>query len=223
MLVPRRGPGVCRRCFNLTEGYAWCWPCVHGGHSLDAFVPISYSVSGGPLHAMLAGYKRCGGPQARAPEVRLGAVLWRYLELHERCLADAASVDRFDLVTTVPSSDRARDARPSAAPGRRSTDRAGERALPPAAAPFRRAVATAAVRRPALRDLPGAPRRFRPAHRRHLDDRRQRPERGRRPEGRRGDRGRSGGDRAISQRGLAGQPHSPPVPAAAVSMAAVRA
>ncbi len=111
MLAPRRGPGVCRRCFNLTEGYAWCWPCLHGGHCLDAFVPISYSVSGGPLHAMLAGYKRTCGPRARAFEVRLAAVLWRYLELHERCIADAASVERFDLVTTVPSSDRERDSR----------------------------------------------------------------------------------------------------------------
>jgi predicted amidophosphoribosyltransferase len=111
MLAPRRGPGVCRRCFNLTEGYDWCWPCLHGGHCLDAVVPISYSVSGEPLHAVLAGYKRTGGPQARAFEIRLAAVLWRYLELHERCIARAASVERFDLVTTVPSSDRERDAR----------------------------------------------------------------------------------------------------------------
>jgi predicted amidophosphoribosyltransferase len=111
MLAPRRGPGVCRRCFNLTEGYDWCWPCVHGGRCLDAVAPISYSVSGGPLHAMLASYKREHGPQARAFEVRLAAVLWRYLELHEQCIAHAASVERFDLVTTVPSSDRQRDAR----------------------------------------------------------------------------------------------------------------
>ena len=110
MLAPRRGPGVCRRCFNLTDGYDWCWPCLHGGHCLDAVVPISYSVSGGPLHAMLAGYKRTCGPQARAFEIRLAAVLSRYLDLHERCIAEAASVERFDLVTTVPSSDRERDA-----------------------------------------------------------------------------------------------------------------
>jgi predicted amidophosphoribosyltransferase len=110
MLAPRRGPGVCRRCFNLTDGYDWCWPCLHGGHCLDAVAPISYSVSGGPLHAMLAGYKRMGGPQARACEIRLAAVLARYLKLHERCIAQAAAVDYFDLVTTVPSSDRERDA-----------------------------------------------------------------------------------------------------------------
>ena len=111
MLAPRRGPGVCRRCFNLTDGYDWCWPCLHGGHWLRAVAPISYSVSGGPLHAMLAGYKRTCGPQARGFEIRLAAVLSRYLDLHERCIAQAASVERFDLVTTVPSSDRERDAR----------------------------------------------------------------------------------------------------------------
>jgi predicted amidophosphoribosyltransferase len=59
---------------------------------------------------MLAGYKRTCGPQARAFEIRLAAVLSRYLDLHERCIAEAASVERFDLVTTVPSSDRERDA-----------------------------------------------------------------------------------------------------------------
>jgi predicted amidophosphoribosyltransferase len=110
MLAPRRGPGVCRRCFNLTDGYDWCWPCLHGGHCLNAVAPISYSVSGGPLHAMLAGYKRSCGPQARAFEIRLAAVLSRYLDLHERCIAQAASVERFDLVTTVPSSNQERDA-----------------------------------------------------------------------------------------------------------------
>jgi predicted amidophosphoribosyltransferase len=109
MFAPRRGPGVCRRCFNLTDGYAWCWSCRQGGHRLDAVVPISYSVSGGPLHTMLAAYKREHGPRARAFEIRLAAVLWRYLELHELCIAHAAAVEHFDLVTTVPSSDRERD------------------------------------------------------------------------------------------------------------------
>lgn len=42
-------------------------------------------------------------------QAELAALLWRYLEGHERCLARAAGVPRFDLVTTVPSSDRERD------------------------------------------------------------------------------------------------------------------
>jgi predicted amidophosphoribosyltransferase len=110
LVGPRAGPGVCRACFNLVDGYERCWACAHGGRWLDAFVPVSYSVSGGPLHAMLAAYKRTRGPEAHAFEIRLAAILWRYLELHEGCIAAAASVRAFDLVTTVPSGARQRDA-----------------------------------------------------------------------------------------------------------------
>jgi predicted amidophosphoribosyltransferase len=39
----------------------------------------------------------------------LAAILWRFLVGHEHCIATAAGADRFDLVTTVPSSDHARD------------------------------------------------------------------------------------------------------------------
>jgi len=54
MVTPRRGPGVCRVCFNLTDGYDRCWACAHAVHWLDVVAPISYSVSGGFLHEMLA-------------------------------------------------------------------------------------------------------------------------------------------------------------------------
>jgi hypothetical protein len=50
-----------------------------------------------------------GGEFARRLTVELGAVLWRFLALHERCIARAADADGFPLVTTVPSSDRSRD------------------------------------------------------------------------------------------------------------------
>lgn len=110
MVTPRRGPGVCRVCFNLTDGYDRCWACAHAVHWLDVVAPISYSVSGGFLHEMLAVYKRERGLQARAFEIRLAAVLSRYLTLHEPCVATVARVARFDLVTTVPSSNRERDA-----------------------------------------------------------------------------------------------------------------
>ena len=39
----------------------------------------------------------------RAPRLGLAAVLWRSLALHERCLATAARVSDFSVVTTVPS------------------------------------------------------------------------------------------------------------------------
>lgn len=35
-------------------------------------------------------------------------MLWRYLAAHERCVASAAGVDRFECVATVPSGDRQR-------------------------------------------------------------------------------------------------------------------
>jgi hypothetical protein len=42
--------------------------------------------------------------------MELAAVLWRFLREHEGCLARNARVDGFDIATTVPSSDPARDA-----------------------------------------------------------------------------------------------------------------
>lgn len=109
LISPQPGPGVCAVCFNLTDGFDRCWACTHGGDGLDAVAPISYSVSGGPLSEMLAAYKRDGGARARLFEIGLAAVLWRYLEHHERCVGHAAAVPHFDIVTTVPSSDRERD------------------------------------------------------------------------------------------------------------------
>ncbi len=111
MLNPRPGPGVCDFCFNLTDGFSRCYACAHGESRLAALAPISYSVSGGQLHHALAGYKRLTGALARRMSVELAAVLWRYLAAHERCVARAAGTDRFAIVATVPSGDRARDAR----------------------------------------------------------------------------------------------------------------
>jgi predicted amidophosphoribosyltransferase len=109
LLGPRPGPSVCSTCFNFTNGYARCYACDHGGGALDAMVPISYSVAREQLHHALASYKRLGGDVARRLGAILAAILWRYLAEHERCVARAAGTDRFDLVTTVPSGDRARD------------------------------------------------------------------------------------------------------------------
>ena len=111
MLGPRPGPDVCGQCFNFTRGYERCYACAHNQQRLDAMVPISYSVAREQLHHALAGYKRLEGEVARRLGVELAAVLWRHLSAHERCLARAAGVDAFDLVTTVPSGDRVRDQR----------------------------------------------------------------------------------------------------------------
>lgn len=109
MLSPRPGQNVCDICFNLTEGYGRCWACRHGGRFLDVVAPISYSVGGGQLHHALAAYKRSAGRETRRLFAELAAVLWRHLDAHEYCVARAAGVVAFDLVTTVPSSDKRHD------------------------------------------------------------------------------------------------------------------
>jgi predicted phosphoribosyltransferase len=44
-------------------------------------------------------------------QVDMAALLWRYLADHERCIAAAAGVPSFPIVTAVPSSSRERDER----------------------------------------------------------------------------------------------------------------
>jgi predicted amidophosphoribosyltransferase len=75
-------------------------------------VPITYSEHLGQLHTALRGYKDDFYPQVRRyAMVRLAAILWRFLERHEHCVARAADIGAFDIVTTVPSSTPERDER----------------------------------------------------------------------------------------------------------------
>lgn len=111
MFGPRSGTGVCTACFSFTGGFVRCYRCAAGEGRLATFMPISYSVGGEQLHRALMGYKRLDGEVARRLTVGLAAVLWRFLSVHERCLASAAGVPAFELVTTVPSGDRERDRR----------------------------------------------------------------------------------------------------------------
>lgn len=109
LLSPEPGPDVCARCFNLTAGYRYCYACTQQAAALNAFLPISYSVAHEQLHHALASYKRHNGSAAQRLAVQLAAVLWRFLDLHETCLARAAGVGSFSVVTTVPSGDHERD------------------------------------------------------------------------------------------------------------------
>ena len=120
MLSPRPGAGVCATCFNFTKGVRCCYACAHCEQWLDAFAPVSYSVAHEQLHHALAAYKRVNGDVGRRLTLELAAVLWRFLDAHERCLAAAAglrqgaerrSTPAFDIATTVPSGDRYRDDR----------------------------------------------------------------------------------------------------------------
>ena len=109
MFSPRRVPGVCATCFNFTDGHELCFACAHQPSVIDVVAPISYSVAHEQLHHALASYKRLTGEVAKRLTLQLAAVLWRYLDGHEQCVARAAGVTRFPLVTTVPSGDRGRD------------------------------------------------------------------------------------------------------------------
>jgi predicted amidophosphoribosyltransferase len=109
MLAPRAGTGVCRTCFNLTDGFDRCYACTHTPHHLDAVAPISYSVAHEQLHHSLAAYKRVNGVVGRRLALQLAAVLWRFLQVHEQCVARAAGTSTFELITTVPSGDPDRD------------------------------------------------------------------------------------------------------------------
>jgi predicted amidophosphoribosyltransferase len=111
MLGPRPARDVCSICFNFTRGYERCYACAHLEQWLGVVAPISYSIGREQLHHALARYKRLTGEVARQLAVQLGAVLWRHLAEHEGCAASAVGADAFELVTTVPSSDRERDER----------------------------------------------------------------------------------------------------------------
>jgi predicted amidophosphoribosyltransferase len=113
LISPRVGADVCPRCFNLIRsGFDRCFACDSHASYLDAMTPISYSVGGEALHRDIADYKRDAGPWVEPLMHRLAATLATFVTLHERCVATRAVVatDRFDLVTTVPSHDRRRDA-----------------------------------------------------------------------------------------------------------------
>ncbi|MBX6370535.1 MAG: hypothetical protein IRZ04_21400 [Rhodospirillales bacterium] len=111
-LLPPASPetaGVCSVCLTFTRGFDTCYACGHHRRAADAVLPISYSPHLGQLHAALRGYKE-SWPHSRRLTIELAAVLWRFLHLHERCLASRVGVSHFDVVTTVPSSDVGRDA-----------------------------------------------------------------------------------------------------------------
>jgi predicted amidophosphoribosyltransferase len=105
LLQPRRGPGVCELCFNLTAGYRHCYACTQNASWLDAYVPISYSIGREQLHHALRTYKRLDNDIGRRFCIDLAAILWRFLQAHEACVARQAGAEHFELVTTVPSRD----------------------------------------------------------------------------------------------------------------------
>jgi hypothetical protein len=105
------GPGICRICRTFIDpGYDTCYSCGFEPDNLAAVAPITYSENLGQVHTALRNYKD-GESNAirRHAAVRLAAILWRFLREHEACVAGAAGVDKFDLVTIIPSSSPQRD------------------------------------------------------------------------------------------------------------------
>ena len=104
-------PGICPTCRGFIDPeYKTCYPCAFQPSVLDAVVPITYSEHLGQIHTALRTYKEGESLAVQAyPAVRLAAILWRFLVAHEECVAAAAGVAGFDLVTTVPSSSPQRD------------------------------------------------------------------------------------------------------------------
>jgi len=70
----------------------------------DALGFVALAVKGEQLARDLSVYKNSQSLLARTrPRLGLAAVLWRWIEAHERCLATEARTDDFQVVTTVPS------------------------------------------------------------------------------------------------------------------------
>ncbi|MGW3634015.1 hypothetical protein ACWD7F_28360 [Streptomyces sp. NPDC005122] len=103
------GPGICQICHGPAKvGYPACWPCQQAGSILgtgmaDAVVPVSLALKGEQYANELWRYKNAAGSQQQFFRMGLAAVLWRFLALHEACIADHCAVPGFDIVSSVPS------------------------------------------------------------------------------------------------------------------------
>ncbi len=98
------GDRVCPRCFGFKRTtYNLCRPCSGQPAYCDAIVPITYSLNRGQMHLALRDYKDGQTNETRRKfTLDLAAVLWRFLDDHERCVAAKAGVGSFDVVTIVP-------------------------------------------------------------------------------------------------------------------------
>ena len=99
------GEGVCSVCKTfIPPQFSTCLSCDRQPNHLSVVVPITYSEHGGQMHHALRSYKDDVAAVRAYATPRLTAILWRFSAAHEECVAHAAGVTEFDLVTTVPSS-----------------------------------------------------------------------------------------------------------------------
>ena len=109
------GRGVCAICWTAIDpGYRLCYPCRiaregYGGRLAEIVVPIALAVKRQQLAHELWHYKYdVDGRVRQRLQVRLAALLWRFLGQHEPHIAAAVGGPGFDIVTTVPGT-RIRD------------------------------------------------------------------------------------------------------------------
>lgn len=106
---PAVDPSVCVVCRRDTNRFTRCFHCNrhHAGFQgevADVVVPIAIAVKGDQLARELWRYKNSDvGKERRDFTNGLAFVLAAFLSRHEDCLARAVGIDRFDLVTSVPS------------------------------------------------------------------------------------------------------------------------
>jgi len=102
-------PAVCAVCHtSVVGGWQLCSQCSRARSMLAATASAvgftALAVKGEQLARDLWVYKNGPSDGIRwPPRLGLAAVLWRSIDIHERCLAAAARVPGFSVVTTVPS------------------------------------------------------------------------------------------------------------------------
>ncbi|KAA2251432.1 phosphoribosyltransferase [Solihabitans fulvus] len=110
--VPEPGDEVCATCWGSTVGYQRCHQChkhlaMAREQLADVVIPIAIAVKGEQLAHELWHYKNSKIERVRIKHTNgLATVFNEFLGRHENCVATAAGVDGFDLVTTVPSGSR---------------------------------------------------------------------------------------------------------------------
>ena len=111
LLLPVSSERCCRVCHGAV-GYGWdeepygrCQHCLNYVGSLDAVVPITYSVDSG-MESLLHRYKDFG-MRYRWMAAPLASLTAEFLSRHIRCLETRG--DRFDFALTMPSGNAERD------------------------------------------------------------------------------------------------------------------
>ena len=106
VLTPREG--VCEVCkSSVLPGFTFCYQCYghrrNLSHTADVVAPIALSVKGAQWAHVLSSYKNSRSASVRDDlALRIGAVLWRWLDTHEACLRNTAAAGAFPLVVPVP-------------------------------------------------------------------------------------------------------------------------